>query len=133
MILKSDNVDLQLDPLTHDLVIKEGKIQYVSGPMAIAQILKIKILSIKTDWILDEDDGLPWFEKPEKVTSPILGSRFSQPKMQSLLRPLLLNTNGVKEILNLSVSFDSKNRNLTISWVISTSFGTLTDSLEVTS
>ena len=73
--------------------------------------------TIEGECFSNRNDGLPFF-------NGILGeSELSMPLIQDTIRKSILNVNGVKEVENISLSFED--RKMVISYKVSTNYGVL--------
>lgn len=109
--------DIQLDPLTHDLVIvPPGDIQLVDGAARVAQQIKITLLMFLGEWFLDTDFGVPYLEQILVKNPKFAG-------INALLRARILNVPGVTRILSLTMDMDRARRELVVSFAAETPFG----------
>ena len=110
--------DLQLDPLTGDLLVANGEMPLVTGIEYIGQKLLIRWRFIRGEWYLDQRVGFPyrqrvWGRKPDEA----------KPEIESLTRQLLLTTPGVVSVDALSAIYDGDNRVFSINWKVTTETG----------
>lgn len=54
------SLTMKLNPLTHDLMIRNGKLLTVSGDSEILQRLKITILHFKNEYFLNKESGVDY-------------------------------------------------------------------------
>jgi hypothetical protein len=98
--------DLELDPITHDLVITDGALSMVAD---VAQAIKIRLLLIKGEWFLDTDAGVPYFE-----SIWIKGPNIEQ--IKAIFRKTIVDTPGVSELREFDVTYDNAQRSLTVTF-----------------
>lgn len=120
-VLTTDPIDFLLDT-DGDIVITKD-IQWSRGLPAKAQQAKIAMLSVKGEWFINPDDGVPYWERDNVLASEaILGQKFDQLKCLTAYRKALAKVSD-STILTLTVTFDNKARVLNVAWQISTEFG----------
>lgn len=95
--------DLRLDPATGDLDLSSGDADFVANEEAIAQALTIGLSSIREEWFLDLDAGLPVFEDV-LVESP------NEERIRGVYRSDALDTPGVVSISQTAVVLDRVGR-----------------------
>lgn len=92
-------MDLLLNEETHDLVWNNAPLtkEFTTQPFTqnVSQRLKIRLLSFRSEWFLDTNYGVPWFQE-------ILGKKPSKSKVDQILQQQILLENGVKEIVSFS-------------------------------
>lgn len=75
--------DLYLDPNSHDLVIETGTLRLTSDINEdAAQRLKIRLLIFKGEWILDNREGVPYYQSILKKTSKAAVDSIFKAKIQ---------------------------------------------------
>lgn len=109
--------DIQLDPLTHDLVIAPpGDLQLVDGAARVAQQIKVTLLLFLGEWFLDTDFGVPYLEQV-LVKNPNFAG------VNALLRARILDVPGVTRIVSLSMDMNRQARTLSVTFSAETPFG----------
>ena len=91
---------------------------YRDQPEAVAQAVLTRLKLWTGEWFLDTTEGTPWQQA-------VLGTgnvRTTEP----VIRARILGTQGVKEIIALSLNIDPDNRTATISAEIDTVYGQTT-------
>jgi len=83
----------------HDLHIVNGQIARVSASDAILQTVKTRLLLIYQEWFLDLAKGLP-------CLTQMLAHRFHLYKIRSYVARQILSTNGVDELLELTLQIE---------------------------
>jgi len=118
----TDPIGLLLDE-NGDLVVT-ADLQFSSGLDAIAQGIRIRILTFRGEWKLNLDTGVPYYQD-------LLGQRFDQVKAHAAFRNAISSTPGVSEISSLAASFNGRTRTMSVSWSVQTIFGPVADSVEI--
>jgi HSP20 family molecular chaperone IbpA len=93
------------NPIAHDLHLVDGKLSFVEDEEAIAQHLRIRLQFFRGEWFADEREGVPWFE--EILTKPS-----NLPLVRSILRKVVVDTPGISDVQDLSISLDRQTRTL---------------------
>lgn len=96
-----------IDPLTNDLLFVNGELVLVTTVHEeVAIVLNAKFQHVKGGWFLDVREGFPWFEVV-LVKNPDLQI------IKGVFRQVILDTQGVTDVTQLELAFDSPNRVLT--------------------
>lgn len=110
--------DLKLDKNTHELVIENGDLQFVTGLDYIAQKLKIKLLYFFGEGFLNTTIGIKYHEvvfvKNPNITL-----------LDSLYKLAISEVPGFIELLEYDSDFDIPNRSFTLSFKALTDSGLL--------
>jgi hypothetical protein len=115
MSLDADG-DLALDAL--------GSPYLISGLAAVEQLCRIAMQTIRGEWFLDLDVGIPYLERDEVPASEaLLGQKYDAIKTRTAFLEALIAVPGVFEVLELTVDFDGATRALTVAWRTRTVFG----------
>jgi hypothetical protein len=92
-------MDILLDEVTHDVVWNNGPLtkEFTTQPFTqtVAQRLKIRLLSFKSEWFMDINYGVPYWQE-------ILGLKPSKARVDRILQQQILLERGVKEIVSFS-------------------------------
>lgn len=117
-------VDWAIDLDTGDLLFP---LRYTTGLQAVAQGIRIRLLSFKGEWFADLDDGVPYLAR-DGVTAAeaILGQKYDEDKALAAFRKAILTAPGVNELSGLVLTFNATTRSLTVSFNVRTSFGVIT-------
>lgn len=96
----------------------------VEGLDAIKQHVRVRCLTIKGEWFLDADEGVPyreavWVKNPDRV------------RIASAFRQVIEQTPGVRSVLQINVQVDGGTRVGTVSFRASTDAGELVDAFNV--
>lgn len=84
-----------------------GRRAMVTGANLIRQRWGVKAQSIKGDYVINRDDGLPYFDE-------ILTKSITKTRMREIFRDMSLNTEGVLSVISIQPgSVDPKTRKLT--------------------
>lgn len=128
-MLSTDPIDLLRDDLTWDLVIPHT---FATGAVGVQQNIRMRLLSIRGEWFLNLDDGLPYFER-NNVSSEeaLLGGQYDEVKLRSAIAEAIIDAPAVVAIVSMEVSFDPGTRNATVNAELKIQFDDLTDTLTV--
>lgn len=102
----------------NDLVIKSGVIQTISNGEEVLQHVRTRLLFYKYEWFLNKNAGVPYFT--EIFNKPVdLG------KVESVLKSVILKTEGVLKLIEFSTEFNNETRVLKVSFSAETNWGEL--------
>lgn len=116
--------DIKLDPVTHDILLEDSDFQIVSDGDWLIQSVKIKMLFFLGEWFLDTTYGLDHYGLV-LIKGPDLNL------IDNMIKIALLEYEEIIEILEYSSSFDKLNRQLTVDFRVSTTFGELSDTVVI--
>ena len=95
-------MELRLDK-NSDLMFKDGDIAFISNySEVIAQNIKVRLQTVKGEWFLDRDMGIPYFD--------ILGFSISPQTLSHIFRAAIEEIDGVEKVDEINVSFDNRHR-----------------------
>ena len=119
-------MDLLVDPFSWDMAFNNGPLtgQFTTQPLTqtVAQRLKIRLLTTRSEWFLDTDYGVPWMD--------ILGRKVPKSRVDNILQQQILLEQGVKEIISFTSTF--KNRAYSASFRVRVSTGAITETITIT-
>lgn len=99
-----------------DIVFGRGRDSYLrNAPEAVAIAAKTRLSLWQNTWFTDLSDGTPWLEN-------VLG-KYPEAVYNSIIRKRILETQGVKAILEYESFIDENRRNLLIQCTIDTVYG----------
>lgn len=115
--------DFLIDPVTHDMVIRDGDFVIVKGVQAIVQRVKIRLLFFLEEYILDPEEGTPWFEQ-------ILIKNPDMVAVSSILKERILGTPGIVSLQSFGIEKaesvgGARKRNLQVSFRAQSEEGTI--------
>jgi len=110
--------DIKLDPVTHDIVIEEGRISYVEGPERLLQAARIRCRTGLGEWPFDLDAGVGY-------TQTILTMPAQLQAATGEVARVLLQDPEITRIVELVPDFDPETRHLTINGTLATIYGEL--------
>ena len=117
-------VDLKLDTVTWDLVIENNDIATVEGIEAIRQNLRQRLQFFRGEYGFDLTRGIPYHDEFfKKKPNPIV--------MDTILKSVILNTEGIIELTEFTLSLNSSTRILDIYFRCITTEGELDYSSEI--
>lgn len=99
--------DILLDTRTHDLPEDAYDLQLVTGVDLIRQRIKQRLLTIRGEWFLGVDVGLPWFEE-------IIGKGAEQQQISALLIQSIIGTEGVDALIEFDLTIDRRARTMIV-------------------
>lgn len=88
---------LKLDHFSHDLMIKKGSLQLVSGSDEVRQRIKVSLWHHKGEYFLNPESGMSWY-------SEILGFKPSNATLVNIIRDATLEVPGVLNVDNISLN-----------------------------
>lgn len=108
--------DIALDPVEHDISIKNFDLRILAGADAVRQNILVKLRLFVGEWFLDTEAGTPYLEQ-------ILGKRISLAGSIAAIRASILEVDGVDAITEFSYTFDRAQRRLTYNFTAATPYG----------
>jgi hypothetical protein len=110
-----------------DLDLATGDIRLTQrGLEATAQELWIVLQIIRGEWFLNRRFGIPYLANDVvSETEALLGGKFSELRARAAFREAIIAVEDVETINYLSVSFSAATRRLTVSFKVTTAFGTI--------
>lgn len=116
--------DLLLDPVTHDLVVTNYDLAMVSDADQVRQSVKMRLLTIFSEWFLDTRVGINYFEV-------VCTKNPNISLIDSIMKTTIIETVGVLELLSYKSELDRANRSLSITFEANTIYGNINLSLGV--
>jgi len=116
MALITDRIGLQLDSLTRDLVMTNGKLVWTTGLDAVVQGVHVRLAFFAGEWFADLDKGTKWYQE-------ILGKKPDSPRIRQEISKQILAAPGVTKLLSLEVTYVGATRQLRVDWQAQTEFG----------
>lgn len=116
--------DLEIDPLTGDLLLRGGDLRLVRDLAAIRQEVATRLQFLRGEWFLDKTAGVPYLQNI-LVKAPDLAA------IKSIFRTEILACVGVASINSLEATVDSSTRVLSVVWSATTDLGELIPETEV--
>ena len=118
-------MDLLLDS-NYDLAFHNGPLtqEYTTQPLTqtVKQRLIIRLRTWRTEWFLDTEYGVPYFD--------IIGRKIPKSRVDSILQQEILAERGVKEITSFTSTL--QNRQYSASFRVKVSNGDVTDVITIT-
>lgn len=112
-------IDLKLDSQTHDLVVENFDLQFVTGIDHVVQNLKINLLFFQGEWFLDTLKGVPFY-------TDIFVKNPDLTVVDNILKATILEVDNVNELLSYDSDYDNSIRKYTVTFQVDTDFGTVT-------
>ena len=121
-------MDLALDTRTHDMAFAAGPrgpgIALVVGGPAVAQRVKIALLSLLGEWRYDTTHGTPWFQA-------ILVKGAPRATVATLLRRRILSVPGLGRITTFDLQVNAIERTARLTWGATTDAGPVGGTLDL--
>lgn len=111
-------MDIGLDIESHDLVIDHYDLVLVRDQDMVAQALRQNLRFFFGEWYLAVDEGLPYFQEIFVKGADILTA-------ESYFKKAIIQTIGVRELLEFSFEYTSTIRRLIVMFSVSTIYGPL--------
>ena len=106
----------------HDMTFGAGRDSYAATSDATAQRLVCRLWTIRGEWFLDTDAGVPWWPTSDDSGQTIMGNSANLQFVEAELKACILGTDGVATCASFSAELDHDTRKLTV-----TAEGTTTD------
>lgn len=117
-------IDILLDPITHDLVVSSYDLALVSGVDQVRQSVKMRLLTIFSEWFLDVRIGIQYFDVV-CTKNPNLSL------IDSIMKATIVETQGILELVSYTSTLDRAHRTLTITFEANTIYGLINLTLGV--
>jgi len=98
----------------HDMTFGHGFNDIASGAESAAQRLVCRLLTIKGEWFLNTDDGVPWWQPTGSSVRPIMGAPRDLQYTEAVIKAHILETDGIATIEGFLLAFDSERRRLLV-------------------
>lgn len=102
----------------NDRIIKNGRFEIVKDGAAVAVKVRSRLLFYFKEWYLDNSIGVPYFE--EILVKPV-----DLENAESIIKQVILQTNGVESLTEFSSSFDKDELKLVIDAKVKTIFDSI--------
>jgi hypothetical protein len=112
----TENRDLKLDTLTHDLQIARYDLQLVDNIGSTAQRLKVRLKFFLTEWFLDRRSGVPYLQE-------ILEKSPDLQYVENIFKTVILTTPRVIQLTSFSLDYDNLTRRLIVTFSVLTDDG----------
>lgn len=118
------NRDIQLDPVTHDLVLENRVLTLIDDPEQIRQNIKQRLLHFRNEWFLNLRAGTPWIEQ-----ILVKGARVGV--VGAILKQRIAGTPGVRDIVSFAITAQGE-RGLSVAFAATTNDNTtVADTVQV--
>jgi hypothetical protein len=117
-------IDIKLDDVTHDLQVIQYDLVLVSGVDQIRQAIKMRLLTIFSEWFLDTREGLRYFDL-------ICTKNPNLALVDSIMKTVIVDTIGVNELMSYSSILDKALRKFSVTFQVNTIYGITTDNIGV--
>lgn len=116
LLTSTDIVDVRIDADDDDLYVGPNGPEVWGGPLAIRQLVLIRIRLFLNEWFYNKDAGFPWFQE-------FLGKKYDQQLLQQRLTETIMATPGIVAVLTLECEFDPTERKATGRATLQCAFG----------
>lgn len=121
MILITDPIDLLVDTTGQIVIVID--VQFSRGLPAVVQECRLALQTIRGEWFLDLDEGVPYFERDGVSAAEALIGRYDEDKVLKAFRDALMSVAEVAEIVTLKAVLDKVTRGVRVTWAVRTVFG----------
>ncbi len=111
--------DLKSDPVTNDIMIVNGDLVLVSGIEELQQRLLTRLRWFYGEYPFNTSLGVRYFED-------ILVKNPNLPNVETLLKNVIAETEGVNKITSFQISYDPAKRTASINFAVDSVYGTIT-------
>ena len=98
----------------HDMTFGHGKRDLATAAEATGQRLRCRLLSIRGEWFLDTDNGVPWWQPLGSPVRPIMGGPRDLQYTEAVLKAVILKTDGVATLDSFTMRFNGETRGLSV-------------------
>lgn len=102
----------------NNLIIDKGRFVIVEDGAAVAVKVRSRLLTYLGEWYLDENAGVPYFQQ-------IFKKPVDLDNVESILKQVILQTDGVESLTEFSSSYDGTSRGFTVDAKVKTVYGTI--------
>lgn len=111
-------LDLKCDKVNGDVEIVNGDLQLVSGAEELQQRLLTRLRWFHGEYPFDTSKGVRYFED-------ILVKNPNIPNIETLLKTVVAETDGVNKILSFKLEYSPKQRSASVFFEVDTVYGNL--------
>lgn len=101
---------------SNEFLIEKGEFVLVEDGAQVVQNVRERLLSYQDDFFLDRTHGVPYFQS-------IFTKPFNLNLTESLLKLVILGTEGVEQLTDFSTEFSPATRGLSVQFTFRTTFG----------
>lgn len=98
----------------HDMTFGSGRRNLASGAESAAQRLVCRLLTIRGEWFLDTDAGVPWWQPSTSAVRPIMGAPRDLQYSEAVIKAAILETDGIASLDGFSMVFNGSTRRLLV-------------------
>lgn len=111
--------DIAMNIGTNDLILQDRDLMVIDNAERVAQMIIIQLRFWYGEWFLDTSDGVPYLERV-LVKNPNLNH------IRQIFREAIQKVPDVRKVNYVDLDFDEKERALTVSYQVETSFALIT-------
>lgn len=112
--------DIKLNETTNDLAVEGNELVLITGADEVEQRLRNRLRMYRGEWFLDTLRGVPYRQT-------VLAKGMSLERIAAAIKREILTTSGVLALLSYDQSFDSAQRNLTVSFQVQATDGAVVE------
>lgn len=101
--------------VNNDYSFGQGRANLASNLEAVLQRCKTHLMQFQGEWFLNKNDGSSWFD--------VIGQSANQPLLERIVRDRLLAIENVTAVDDMTVSFNSTTRQVSVLCRVITTFG----------
>lgn len=111
--------DIAMNINTNDLILNDRDLMVIDAAERVSQQIVIQLRFWYGEWFLDTSDGIPYLERV-LVKNPNLNH------IRQIFREAIQKVPDVRKVNYVDLDFDEKERALTVSYQVETSFALIT-------
>ena len=111
--------DVAMDINTNDIVLQDGDIMMIDNAERVAQQIAITFRFWYGEWFLNTTEGTPYLEY-------ILVKQPNMAHIRQILTEQIQSVEGVKAVSDMELTFDQRERSLTVEYTADTDYGLIT-------
>lgn len=111
--------DIAMDMSTGDLVLQNSDLLLIDNVERVAQQITITLRFWRGEWFLATADGVPYLEY-------ILVKNPNANHIRQILIDKIMSVDGVQQVTDMDLNFDTHNRRLSVSYAAQTTYGLVT-------
>jgi len=112
----TQNRDLKLDTVSHDLQVKAYDLQLVNDVDSTAQRLKVRLKFFFTEWFLNRTAGVPYLQSILEKGSDIQ-------QVENILKTVIIETPRVIQLTSFTLDYNNFSRQLIVDFSVLTDDG----------
>ena len=102
--------DIYIDPITGDMPVTDD-IRFTQGIETVVQLIELRLSAVQGEWRYDLDNGIDYLGE-------IWGAKPDKARIASIFRKVLIDTEGVDRVTELTVDYNDTTRVFSIDWQV---------------